>query len=304
MKLSIVVPVYNVEKYLVRCLDSLLGQTYKNIEIILVDDGSTDSSSLICDKYKEQDNRISVIHKENGGLSDARNVGLRNSTGDYVIFVDSDDYIEIDSCEKIAPFLKSGAEVFICDCNVNKSGYAHEHYKNLKIGKEYNGAEYLKKALQKRKFPVMAWLNIYRRDFLVENNLIFKKGILHEDIEFTPRMFLKAKSVVYTGIVFYNYVINDSSITSNKNKTKHCRDIYSTCIHLNALIKDFGDNKLRKLLEDYLVSCYLGIFRAGKMYKYGKEYVHKKYVLKYSHSFKIIIQSLIFLLSPKLFCIL
>ena len=93
---SIVVPIYNVEKYLKRCVNSLLNQTYKNIEIILVDDGSTDSSGAICDQYKPKDNRIVVVHKSNGGLSDARNTGIDMARGEYIAFVDSDDYIHED----------------------------------------------------------------------------------------------------------------------------------------------------------------------------------------------------------------
>ena len=96
MKISIIVPIYNVEKYLERCINSLINQTYKNIEIILVNDGSTDNSLIICEKYKNIDSRIILVNKENGGLSDARNVGIDNSSGNYITFIDSDDYIDDD----------------------------------------------------------------------------------------------------------------------------------------------------------------------------------------------------------------
>ena len=91
---SVVIPVYNVEKYLIRCLESVILQTYRNLEIVLVDDGSTDNSGKICDEYAERDSRIKVIHKENGGLSDARNVGIKSASADYIVFIDSDDYVK------------------------------------------------------------------------------------------------------------------------------------------------------------------------------------------------------------------
>ena len=99
MKISVIVPVYNVEKYLTKCVDSIMNQTYKDLEIILVDDGSTDNSGKICDEYVKKDKRFKVIHKKNGGLSDARNVGIKNSTGEYLSFIDSDDYIDNDMIE-------------------------------------------------------------------------------------------------------------------------------------------------------------------------------------------------------------
>ena len=103
-KISIIVPVYKVEEELERCVQSLVNQTYKNIEIILVDDGSPDRCPLLCDEYAQKDSRVRVIHKKNGGLSDARNVGLQATTGEYVLYIDSDDYIDLDSCER---FLKA-----------------------------------------------------------------------------------------------------------------------------------------------------------------------------------------------------
>lgn len=304
MKISIVVPVYKVEDCLKRCVDSLIHQTYRNIEIILVDDGSPDSCGEMCDQFQKEDGRILVIHQENRGLSEARNAGIQKSTGDYIMLVDSDDYIETDACEKIAPFLTSGADMVLCDCDVTRPGYSYKHYAGLEVGREYSGAHYMKEALSHKSFPVMAWLNLYRKEFLMKNGLLFKKGILHEDTEFTPRALLKANRVIYTGIVFYHYIINDTSITSNKNKSKHCKDIYDTCLSYDVILKDLEDKELRSLLENFFVGCYLSIFRAGNMYKFGKKYVHKKYVLTHAHSAKNILKALLFTLSPKLLCVL
>ena len=113
IKVSIVVPVYNVEKYLNQCVDSVLAQTYKNIEVILVDDGATDASPAICDEYAEKDNRVKVVHKKNGGLSSARNSGIKVATGDYLMFIDSDDYWNADFVlrELIDKTLASDADI-------------------------------------------------------------------------------------------------------------------------------------------------------------------------------------------------
>ncbi len=305
MLISIVVPVYKVEQCLERCVDSLINQTYKDLEIILVDDGSPDSCGLICDTYQAKDDRVIVIHKANGGLSDARNAGLKKSSGDYVFFVDSDDYIKEDACEKMLPFLEnSRADIVMGDCDVTEEGYECYHYADLEVGKKFSGSQYMKAALQKKTFPVVVWLNAYRRQFLLDNGLYFKENILHEDVEFSPRAFICAKSVVYTGVSFYHYVINDTSITSQKDKRKHCKDIYETGLSICELAKKTCDNKLCRLLENYLAGCYMGVFRSGKLYKYGSEFVHKKYALKYAHSFENKVKAFIFSISPKLFCML
>ena len=117
-KISVIVPIYNVEQYLRKCIDSIINQTYKNLEIILVDDGSWDNSPRICDEYAKRDNRIKVIHKKNGGLADARNTGLKMITGNYISFIDSDDYIEKTMYEKmIKVILKYNADIIECNLN-------------------------------------------------------------------------------------------------------------------------------------------------------------------------------------------
>ena len=122
--ISVIVPVYNVEKYLEKCIDSIINQTYQNLEIILVDDGSTDGSGKICDEYSRKDNRIKVIHKENGGLSDARNIGIKNANGGLIGFIDSDDYITENMFEVLQKDLrKYNADISSCDIqNVNEAG--------------------------------------------------------------------------------------------------------------------------------------------------------------------------------------
>ena len=302
MKFSIVVPVYKVESCLDRCVKSLTEQTYKDIEIILVDDGSPDACPEMCDKYAAQDARIKVIHKTNGGLSDARNAGTRAATGEYVIYVDSDDYIELDTCERFVPYLKDGVDIVMGECDCTKPGYAVTHFADMEKGKVYGGTEYMKLALKKHCFPVVVWLNVYRLEFLRENDLEFKVGIVHEDTEFSPRAYFYAKSVVLSDISFYHYIINDGSISSTKDKRRHCKDVYNTGIELGEFFSRQNDKKLKKYIENHLVSCYLSIFRAGQLYTYGKEFVHKGYAFKKSHSLRVKLKALLFAISPKLFC--
>ena len=127
-KISVIVPIYNVEKYLEKCINSIVFQTYKNIEILLIDDGSTDKSSYICEEWKKRDSRINVVHKANGGLSDARNCGLNIASGEYVCFIDSDDYIENDYIEKLYKILIEN-KLRVSQCGIN---YINENDKKLK----------------------------------------------------------------------------------------------------------------------------------------------------------------------------
>ena len=144
MLFSIIVPVYNVEKYIHKCIESFICQTYKDIEIILVDDGSTDNSSSIFDEYADKDKRIRVIHKKNGGLSDARNAGIEIASGEYILFVDSDDYIETDTCRKLLKYTKLDCDIIIADAIAEDGIVSIEHITLHDV--IFTGKEYLKTA--------------------------------------------------------------------------------------------------------------------------------------------------------------
>ena len=298
MLFSIIVPIYNVEKYIDRCVNSLINQTYKNIEILLVDDESPDNCPQICDRFAQADNRIKVIHKKNGGLSDARNAGIKAAVGDYLIFVDADDYIELETCELLAKYAASNCDIIIGDAIVEGGTTDLSHIQFFEM---ISGYEYLKLASKGDKAPMAAWLNIIRRNFLLEENLLFKKGILHEDEEFTPRIFLKAKTVIYSGIVFYHYIIRDNSITTKKNKEKNARDMYTTCEELELMYRGIGDKELRNYLLDSLVNKYLSLFQAGQIYKYGKKYYHKNFMIRNAKSVRTKCKVLIYVFSPKIY---
>lgn len=298
MVYSFIVPIYKVESLLDRCVRSICEQTYDNIEIILVDDGSPDNCPQMCDEYAKKDARIKVLHKVNGGLSDARNKGLEIATGDYVIFVDADDYVEKDTCEKFLNGATQGFDILIGGAFVEGGVYDVNHIQTDGV---MTGEEYLKKALNERKFPVVAWINAYNRKFLIDEGLKFKFGILHEDVEFTPRAFLSAKSVIKVDNVFYHYVIRQDSITKQKDMRKNAKDLFETCCEHENRFSKIENVELRSLLLDWLVNSYLSLFQSARLYKYGKEYIHKRFCKRNAYLKKTKAKSLLFRMSPRLY---
>ena len=298
-RFSIIIPIYKVEKYLDRCVRSAINQSYTNIELVLVDDGSPDNCPTMCDEYAKADNRIKVIHKPNGGLSDARNVGIAVATGEYILLLDSDDYIDTDTCEKLLPYTERMPDIIVGQARVEGADFELDNKTNFVTG---TGYDYLKKVVFEDKAQMAAWLYVFRRIFLMNNKLEFKKGILHEDEQFTPRALLASKSVVATGVCFYHYVIRADSITTKTDKRKNVLDIYNTGMELTELFSVVSEKKFRKFLCDRMVRAYLNNFYSGNAYTYGKDYIHKKFVLKYGKRFKTRIHALIFALSPKLYC--
>ena len=242
--ISIIVPVYNVEKYLVKCIESLIGQTLKDIEIILVNDGSTDQSGDICDKYKIKDKRIKVIHKKNGGLSDARNTGIDIAIGKYIAFVDSDDWVDMQMFKKMYEMANKN-KVDIVQCNYieaydenNIGFYELEHitkYTSEQILEELYGQNYVK--------TVVVWNKIYKRELF--EDIRFPKGKLHED-EFTIHKILyKAKSIIDTNVPMYYYRQRADSIMNSKFSIKRLDLIEA----LEERRKFFKENKLNKLVK-------------------------------------------------------
>lgn len=212
---SIIVPVYNVEKYLERCIDSLVNQTLKDIEIILVDDGSTDSSGRICDEYAKKDKRIKVIHKENGGLSQARNFGLDIANGRYLQFVDGDDFIHKQMVEILYDtIINNNADISICDFDKvyenTKIKYKKLDYNTINV-KIYNNIESLNQLYSKDviKF-VIAWNKLYKKELFT--NLRYRDGKIHEDEFIIHELLFKSKKVVYIPLKLYYYLQREDSI--------------------------------------------------------------------------------------------
>lgn len=219
---SIIIPVYNVENYLHDCLDSVLNQTYEgNYEVICVNDGSTDGSLEILDKYKEEVSSLIVISQDNKGLSEARNTGLRAAKGDYIFFLDSDDWIEPNTLEVLSKNINGEDFIGFNGRRYFEDGTQEEPDMGITesniVGWEY----YNKYALDRRKFHfVCAVIRIYKRDFLLENNLFFEPGIYHEDNLFTPIACYYAKNVKIIPDILYVYRIRVGSITQKPNKKR------------------------------------------------------------------------------------
>lgn len=211
--ISVVVPIYNVEKYLNKCVDSLLNQDYTNLEIILVDDGSTDNSSKIADEYKEKNKNIKVIHKENGGLSSARNTGLKEAIGKYIIFIDSDDWIDTKMISTLFNLIKENdADISICGF-LRTSGSDNDFkdinkpqiktFTNMEAMMQLYNEDYLTEF-------VVAWNKLYNIELF--KNIKYPEGKIHEDEFTTYKLFYNAKKIVYTNEKLYNYRITPNSI--------------------------------------------------------------------------------------------
>lgn len=208
--LSIIIPVYNVENYICECLDSVLGQSYTNIEVLLIDDGSTDKSGEICDEYQKKDSRVKVFHKENGGLSTARNVGIEQANGFYVAFVDSDDYIETTMYSQMISVLeKEKAELVVCAFN-NVSDTKKECTGNSGNITSFNTEEIF---LNKDKIRFLTWNKVYLKSKIDE--IRFIPGQVYEDVYFNRHIFLRCTKVAYLDKPLYNYRVSRPGNTNS-----------------------------------------------------------------------------------------
>ena len=211
--ISIIIPVYKVEKYLEKCIQSVINQTYENLQIILVDDGSPDNCGKICDEYAKKDHRIEVIHKSNGGLSDARNKGLEIAKGEYIGFVDSDDYIEADMYEVLYNLLKQyNADVSICNFYTVSQWKISRKNADNEIN-EYNRSEILKEILLDKNIQSYAWNKLYKKELFDEIKYPIEKK--YEDIGTTFYLLEKCNKVVVTGKSEYYYINRQDSIVNN-----------------------------------------------------------------------------------------
>ena len=215
---SVIVPVYNVEKYLNRCIDSIINQTYSQLEIILVDDGSTDESPAICDEYAKKDKRIKVIHKKNRGLSDARNCGLDNSAGNYICFIDSDDYVDTNMIEYMHKSLsKNNSDIVICDYiifdenNEIKNSFTKTLFSVTDNKFDYMFNEY-------KLLTVIQWNKLFKREIF--DNLRFETGKIHEDEFIICKELESAKKITYDLFPLYHYYRRNNSIMGVVNKKR------------------------------------------------------------------------------------
>lgn len=222
MKFSIIIPVYNSKKYLKNCIDSILSQTYKNYEIILVDDESTDGSERICDEYSKKDKRIICIHKKNGGTAAARNTGIKKATGKYITFIDNDDYWSNDNAlYEINEYLtESKADILMYDTN----SYWENLNKLVEPNRTLNRDKVVNKPKEKALCEIIksgcmcraVWAKVIKRELIVKNNIYFRDGIRNEDTEFTGKLILYAETYDWYDKRFYIYRKGTGSAQTDK----------------------------------------------------------------------------------------
>ena len=217
MKFSIILPVYNVDKYLSACIDSILSQTFSDYEIILVDDGSTDSCPQICDEYAEKNKCVKVIHKENGGLSDARNVGLKVAQGDYVFFIDSDDYLIDNTVLQLINEKLDNEPDIVCFGSIKWFESTGKLSVSNEIGiidtNDRSSNEVLFDLIDKNRFATSAWSKVIKRSLLINNHIEFEKGLLGEDNDWYYKVVCHLTTIKIINKPLYVYRQRTGSIT-------------------------------------------------------------------------------------------
>lgn len=239
-KVSVVVPVYNTQKYLEKCLDSLVYQTLDDIEIVVVNDGSPDESQKIIDRYVQAyPNKVQAYIKENGGLSDARNFGLAKCNGEYIGFVDSDDYVNLDMYQNMYNKAKEkDFDVVVCDIRYMYENYSKEV--SSQVEKDICGIDKIK-AQMANIYPAV-WNKIYKKE-LFEHGVLFKKGVWYEDVEFLYRLFPYITSIGVVKKPLVNYVQRDGTITRTFDER-----VYNYIDNFNGIVEFY---KEKKFYEDY-----------------------------------------------------
>lgn len=267
--ISIVIPIYNVEKYLRKCLDSVYSLNLDNKEVVLVNDGSTDTSINILNEFKNKyPNKTKLITQKNQGLSEARNIGIKNSNGKYILFIDSDDFIIPTETEEFINFgLDKKVDILIGNYReyYNENYIVQKSFYNLDKNLEKEGIFFIENGVKNKCFRFAVWQNIYRKNFLLENNLFFKKGLLHEDSLFTPEAFFYAKKVRCFNKKFYFYRKNNlESITQTVNKKNYEHMLY-TIIKLLEFKK--SNNIENNYFNRIVLGIYINVLRGGYINK-------------------------------------
>ena len=254
MKFSIIVPVYNVEKYIERCLKSIQEQSHRNFEVIVVNDGSPDNSKEIIDKFCSNDDRFFYVEKENGGLSDARNYGLKYITGDYLVFIDGDDYIDKNLLFKISEVVDDNPDVIRFSLNVvDENGIELRKVSNIECYSK-DKRDIIQRILC-HDYVEPAWLYAYKTSFFLENNFLYPVGKIHEDFGLTLMILSKANLIKVLPFAGYYYIQRENSIMSDKNYEKIKKRVGDFLEHHLNNKRVLGGNCIDKLLLSYSASC-------------------------------------------------
>ena len=278
--LSVIVPVYNTENYLNRCIDSIVEQTYNDIELILIDDGSTDKSGKICDLYLKKDKRIKVIHTKNQGQSMARNIGLDVARGKYITFVDSDDWIEKKLYKKSIELLeKENADIVDYECKLTKkyetSAFNVDNYKILKEEKILE--KYLEKGVKSKNAPFSPCRKIYLSRLF--NDVRFPNGKINEDIATIYKVLTKSKIMIAVNSIGYYYYQSGNSTTVGGLKQRDF-DLLDACNELSLLTLKEKNKKINYYAEVKKARCYFSLLAKIAYYGIAEETIDEKKVTK------------------------
>ncbi len=280
LKISIIIPVYNVEQYVANCLESVINQTYKNLEIIIVNDGATDNSPEICYDYSKKDSRIILINQENKGLSGARNTGMNAATGDYIAFIDSDDTMHENMLEiMLSTIIKY--DLKIVECDFVKGGYDS----NIEFHQNKVEVQDIEKALNRINKPgfYSTWTKLYRSDLL--ENLNFIPGKIHEDTLMTSQVYKRINHIGYIDIPLLIYTIDNESITRSRYSKKNVDAIDVVMEAHDNFIKLAQKKSTKKTIANtitkFLVHNYNSLFEYSNL---DNNKVHRKKIRKYISS--------------------
>jgi len=284
-KISILVPVFNVEKYINRCLDSILVQTFTDFECILVDDGSPDKSGMICDEYALKDDRIKVIHKKkNEGLPQARKTGFENSSGDYIQFIDSDDYVKNNMLEKLYAYaIESNYDMICCDWYKQTKNNEIVYERMPEINNYF--ISNIKNIILDLGLKACVWNKFFKRNII--KNIIFPKKSFHEDKYIVTQAFYYAKNICYINSAFYYYVYNNESLVHNPmQRSKRYKEEKINFKNVLKFVKKVNGNDLN-ILEPELSNRKKQIDNRRIKFKEFKKKIKKRKYNEYKKNVKI-----------------
>ncbi|PKM67614.1 MAG: hypothetical protein CVU94_06250 [Firmicutes bacterium HGW-Firmicutes-19] len=275
---SVIVPIYNVERFLERCIESIMHQTYKNFEIIAIDDGSTDESAAILDQWAQKDQRIKATHQSNVGVAATRNIGLKLASGEYVLFVDSDDTISPTGIERLlSKAVYNNLDIaYGAGFRISITGKVAvpTNKPDHLLDKVLTGPQYMEEAIRSKSYNNGVWNKLYKRTFLIENECWFKEGLVYEDILWSPQVFLKAQRVQFVDVDFANIFVRHGAITQDPYNLaiRHHDSLYIfdtlTQIYLNANITD----DQRTVFLDYVTNRRVNLLKNYRAF-YSKEQI-------------------------------
>lgn len=279
--ISVIIPIYNVEKYLPQCLESVINQTYRNLEVICINDGSPDNSLEILEEYKKKDSRIKVINQQNQGLAGARNTGLDIACGEFIFFLDSDDWLPLNAIELLYNKQKEEKADIVIGGRSTITFKKELEFLPKDYGRTLTFEEYIEKSFKDSNFRAVAWGKLYKREIIQKNKLYFPKGLLYEDLLFVMKYLYYSNKIVILSKDIYNYRYNrENSIVNSIN----IKDI--DCLkNVDELERFFIEKKFKEILEkDYYVKYimeWIIYATIGKFFKKSIEYkFFKKYIIE------------------------